>query len=430
MSDLATLKYALKTISNDLGLLHHVIKLPGMNLDPKMVSYGILPANTEFLSGEKFSGRSSGCGFSWESAMLGTIGESLERYAPSFHNPDEGICCAYTALENEAIHPKEYALFHAEQFKDKRFQIVKFTENTELTWFPMHDLTDGIPKQVPGQFIYMPFSKDNQCVTFNTSTGLAAHSNYYKAIITALYEVIERDSFTITWMQDIVPEKINISKEIQIYLNRHFPLQYEWHFFNATYDIKVPSVFGIRFGEAEYGKFVAVGSSTRGTFVEALRKVIQEIGQAVPYFRYLLGEKKEWNPSDDFNLIQNFEDHSIFYTKRQDLWHVFEKWRDQPGSFDVDWQEQLIRSDTEEIRHVVKILKDLDLNVLIKDLTTPDIRESGFYSIKAFVPQLIPLAGSYPFYFLGGKRLYEVPKKMGFNTKDYFNLNKYPHPFP
>ena len=120
----------------------------------------------------------------------------------------------------------------------------------------------------------------------------------------------------------------------------------------------------------------------------------------------------------------------FFYTKRQDLWHVFDRWRDQPGSFDVDWEGQLIRSEAEEIRHVVKILKGLDLNVLIKDLTTPDIRELGFYSIKALVPQLIPLAGSYPFYFLGGKRLYEAPKKMGFNTKDYFNLNKYPHPFP
>ncbi len=430
MNDLSTLKNGLKTISDEFGLLYHVIKLPRMNLDPKQVSFGVWPANTEFLSGERFSGRSSGCGFSWESAMLGTIGESVERYAPSFYDMSEGTRGSYKELKNITIPPDEYALFHDEQYKQDWFQITKFTENLELTWFPMYDLTDGNTKLVPGQFIYMPFSQDENYITSNTSTGLAAHSSYYKAILTALYEVIERDSFVITWTQNLVPEKIRISKEIQLYLDSHFPIQYEWHFFNITYDIDVPTIFGICFGEAEYGKFVAVGSSTRGTYGDALKKVIQEIGQAVPYFRYLLGEKKEWTPPDNFNLIQDFEDHSIYYNKRPDLWHVFDKWKEKPESFYVELDESIERSDTEEIKHITSLLKDLNLNVLVKDVTTPDVRQLGFYSVKVFVPQLIPLAGSYPSYFLGGKRLYEVPKKMGFDSLGYSNLNKYPHPFP
>jgi len=116
--------------------------------------------------------------------------------------------------------------------------------------------------------------------------------------------------------------------------------------------------------------------------------------------------------------------------KRQDLWHVFDKWKDAEPSKVIDLHETQALSDQETIRHIVGLLKEKNYNVLFKDLTTPDIRQIGFYSIKVFVPQLIPLSGAYPLYYNGGKRLYSVPEQLGFTAHDYDNLNKYPHPFP
>tara|TARA_B110000879_G_C11182781_1_gene519418 strand:- start:6296 stop:7588 length:1293 start_codon:yes stop_codon:yes gene_type:complete len=430
MNNLITLLKGNDTISNEIGLLYQVVKIPRMNLDPLMIGYGVWPCNTEPLLGINYAVTSSGCSASWEESMLGTIGETLERYAPLFYNIKEGKRTIFRNIDKFAIHPKEFALFHDKQFENDSFSLKKFDEDTELVWFPMSDLTNGKETWVPGQFIYMPFNGDKNHVTVNTSTGLAAHTNYYKAILTGLFEVIERDSFVITWMQKLVPGKIKISKEIQSYISKHFPCKYEWHFFDISYDIKVPTVFGICFGEAEYGKFVAVSSATRANYGQALKKTIQEIGQAVPYFRYLLGKKKGWKPSDNFSLIQDFEDHSIFYTLRPDLWHVFDRWRNAKETMSIDFSEKNKRNDIEEIRHIVKLLKDKNYNVLFKDITTPDIRQLGFYSVKVFVPQLIPLAGGYPFYFSGGERLYSVPKQMGFESNDFENINKYPHPFP
>jgi ribosomal protein S12 methylthiotransferase accessory factor len=425
-----TLKNGLGTISNEIGMLYHVIKLPRMNGDPNMVNYGVWPSDTEYLLGEKYGGRSAGCGFKWEDAVLGTIGETVERYAPAFYNLNESLFSSFKNLNKYAIHPKEFALFHSEQFKDERFRMNRFTEDVELTWFPTIDLTDGKETWLPGQFIYLPFNHDKNYITANTSTGLAAHTDYYKAILNGLYESIERDCFVLTWLQNLVPEKLVITKEIQDYIDSNFPTKYEWHFFDINFDLGVPSVLGFCFGEAEYGKFIAVGSSSRSTYGEALKKVIQEIGQAVPYFRYLLGEKKKWNPSDDYTLIQNFEDHSIFYVKRQDLWHIFDKYKYAEETKTIDLNEKIIRPDQEEIKHIVRNLKNKNYNVLFKDITTHDIRQLGFFSIKIFIPQLLQLAGAYPFYFLGGKRLYSVPKEMGYQSNDYHHLNKYPHPFP
>lgn len=426
----STLVNGLKTISNELGLLYHIVKMPRLNSDPKMISYGIWPANTEYLGGEKFGGRSSGCGYVWDDAILGTIGETVERYAPAFCNIEEGIKSTYKDLNKEAVHPSEYALFHEKQYEDPRINVQPFTEDVLLTWFPMKDLTNGDTSYVPGQFIYMPFTRDENWVSINTSTGLAAHSDYYKAILNGLYEVIERDSFVLTWMQELVPQKIKITREIQDYLDTYYPPHFEWHFFDVAYDIKVPTILGFCIGETEYGKFIAFGSSTRISYGESLKKVIQEIGQTIPYFRFLLGERKDWTPDDDYSKIMDFEEHSIFYVKRKDLWHVFDKWKDAEPTKVIDLHEKQVLSDQETIRHIVGLLKEKNYNVLFKDLTTPDIRQIGFYSIKVFVPQLIPLSGAYPLYYNGGKRLYEVPEKMGFPSNDFDNLNKYPHPFP
>ena len=427
------LNKALRAISPEVGILSRIARMPVMNQDPNLVSYGIWPSRTKDLGGEDFGGRCSGCGSDWEDAFLGTVGETVERYACAFYNLNESIKSSYNDLKKAAVHPSEFALFHPKQhafYQERKAPIAPFTTDTELHWFPMTDLTTGKESWCPGSMIYMPWTIEPTWVNANTSTGLAAHTDRYKAILTGLYEVIERDSFVLTWTQRIVPPKIRITSEIQAYLDGSFPTRYEWHFFDITYDIKVPSVFGICFGEAEFGKFVAVGTSTRATYGQALQKVVKEIGQGVTYFRYLLGEKKDWKPTDNYNQLLSFEDHSIFYVKRPDMWHVFDAYRDAPETKDISLYEKSTRTDIQEVRHAVQSLKDAGCNVLFKDISTPDIRQLGFYSIKVFVPQLIALAGAYPFYYHGGKRLYEVPTKMGYQSYDFDTLNKYPHPFP
>lgn len=427
---LTTLQNTLKAVSSEIGLLHHIVRLPRMSADPHQISYGIWPADTTYLSAEKFAGRSSGCGSNWQQAILTTIGETVERYAPAFYNMEESIFASYRNLGKHAIHPAAFALFHEEQYKQQQFHMQRFTEDLELHWFPAIDLTNGQTTYVPGQFIYMPFSKDPCYVLPNTSTGLAAHSNYYKAVLNALFEVIERDSFTITWMNEIVPAKIRITAEVEAYIRDRFPSEYDWHFFDIRYDIDVPAVFGICFGESEFGKFVAVGASCRATYGEALQKTIQEIGQAIPYFRYLLAEKRDWMPPEDLSIIRGFEEHSILYIKRPDLCSIFEQWTQAEESLTVDLNETPPATDTTTIRRILQDLKDKGYNVLLKDITTPDIRQLGYYSIKVIVPQLIQLGGLYPHYLLGGERLYTVPAAAGYPHKGYHELNHTPHPFP
>ncbi len=82
------------------------------------------------------------------------------------------------------------------------------------------------------------------------------------------------------------------------------------------------------------------------------------------------------------------------------------------------------------IKKITSVLKGKDYNVLVKDLTTPDVNEAGLYCLRVIVPQLLQLGGAYPFYFLGGNRMYSVPKQLGYESNDFERLNIFPHPFP
>jgi len=427
----SALKNGLNVISSELGILRHIFRLTMINKDPKIINYGIWPCNTEYLSDRKHVGQSAGCGFDWTDSVLGAIGETVERYAPAFFPMNDAITSSYKKLKKNAIHPSEFALFHEKQYNDPQFhKMVKpFTEETELIWIPCNDLTSGKEVYVPAQFIYMPFNDDGFYVNISTSTGLAAHTNYYKAILNGIYESIERDSFSLTWFQKIVPPKIIISKDIEDFINKNFNTNYEWHLFDITYDLKIPTTFGFCFGETEYGKFVAVGASTRSTLGESLLKTIQEIGQSVPCFRFMLEERKE-KPVPEPEQLWNFDDHSWYYIVKPESWTAFDRWRNAVPSQNINWNEMDNREDADKIKDIVGILKDKNYNLLVKDLTTPDLRQVGFFSMRVYIPQLIQLSGAYKLYHFGGKRLYEVPNEVGYKTYDFDELNRDPHPFP
>lgn len=401
-----------------------------MQSDPRLVSFGIWPGDSREVGGFRFSGRSSGCGFQWQDALLTTMGEVAERYCPAFYDRSKLVFSSYRGLGQPAIHPGELALYHEQQYADFDFPLIPFTEDTEVHWTPCWDLTQGKEVLFPGSMVYIPWVEEEEWIAVTSSTGMAGHTDLYRAILTGLYENIERDSFVITWMQQMDAPKIQISPEIRQFLSENFPGNYEFHFLDVNYDLGVPAVFGFCFGEADFGKFVAVGSAARGTYAEALIKVAAEIGQAVSYFRYLLGEMKGWIPSDDFNEIMNFEEHSLFYLKRPDLWHVFDQWRYKEATRQIDFRERRTNEADEEIRKVTQKLAGLGYNVLIKNLTTPDVKQAGFFSVRVIVPQLLEMAGSYQFYFNGGRRLFETPAKLGYPVKCYEQLNPYPHPFP
>ena len=86
------------------------------------------------------------------------------------------------------------------------------------------------------------------------------------------------------------------------------------------------------------------------------------------------------------------------------------------------------------LQHLLVIAKAVEKTgdrVLIVDVTTPDVRELGFVVVRAIVPGYHPLALGFQCRARGGRRLYEVPQKLGHKgiTRES-GENPFPHPYP
>jgi bacteriocin biosynthesis docking scaffold, SagD family len=436
ITDITNYINALDLISSEYGIIKYLIGPMRQSSDPKAISYGVDTADiTKLAPKETYPHsaavklKSSGCGFNNEMALMSTIGEVIERYCATIFDENEIIKNSYSEVSEFSIDIGEYALFHSKQYSEPHFELIPFTPDVEIAWVNTIDLTNGKEVLCPAQLIYLGYTKDSNHINFPTSTGLACHSDPYQAILNCLYESVERDSFTITWENEIVPPKIIIDHSIQKFIDQFFPVKYEWHFFNMTYDIFLPTVLCLCFGKSDFGDFVVVSAATRSNFSSAIKKAILEAAQGIPFLRWQLDERRDWNPKT-FSEITSFEEHPLFYHKNKKIWTVFDKYRKA-----IPTQEHVIVKPNEintqdEVARIIKMFKDKGYNVLYKDLTTPDIKAKNFYVIKTYIPQLIQLGGVYPYYYRGGKRLYSVPSKCGYIKKEYEQLNPIPHPFP
>lgn len=431
-NDIFQIKRSLDLISDKIGLLTYIGEVAHFNSDPKMFAYSAYNCETKVLSGEFYAGKSGGCGFTWNQAILSAIGEGVERYCPTFYNIDKLKKASYAELVKQgekAISPDKFSLFHNEQYKTEKFQYKPFTEDLVIYWDKVIDMFTHGEVYCPASFVYMPFSVDVNHISEQISTGYAAHSDIYKAFLNGIFEVIERDAFMITWMNLLDIPKISISGRLKTFVDKVVPSHMRLHLFDMTTDIKVPSVMGILVGKQEFGDFVAFSAATRMTYTDAINKTILELCQSVPYYRYLLyeNEKKEYN---EFEELKSFEDHSIFYTKHPEYCHCFKKWIDQDANKVIDYQEEKPWSDIDAIKNILQQFKYLNLNVYAKEVTTSDVLDANFKVLRVICPQLIPLNGSFGKYYLGGERLYSTPVKMGFKRSTYDSLNRMPHPFP
>lgn len=433
---MSTCSKMLRCVSPSYGIIDHTMRIPCISGDPRLVSYGVRSVNLRALTGDDYEPQGAGCALNKESAFRAAVGETIERYCSAFVNRDECIYGSYGALSERysLAEPSEFSLFHAKQFKDAFFSSVvhPFTVEVELTWTKSYSLTRGSYRYLPAQCVYLPFSLDKELITMGVSTGLSAHSSFYQAVLNGLYEAVERDAVAIAWLQGLSQRKVVIAPWLQQYIDGIYPTAYDWHLFDVTTDIQIPTIFGFCLGRAEYGDFMAVGAAARATYAEALRKTVREVGQSVQNFRYLLAQRSGSTACcDDYRRLNSFDDHSYLYLVSPEAKGMLREWIAQESAWPLaeDLRERFADV-KEEVRWAVENVSSRGCEVLVKDLTTVDARQLGLYVVKVFSPQLVQLSGDYRFYFKGGRRLYNVPGMLGYPSRGYEELTPFPHPFP
>ena len=85
--------------------------------------------------------------------------------------------------------------------------------------------------------------------------------------------------------------------------------------------------------------------------------------------------------------------------------------------------------DDSDLQHCIRCVESSSLDAIVVNLGFPALEEFGFYVYKTIIPGMQPLAVG-DFWFLNGKRISSVPKRLGYESLLEKEGALYLHPHP
>ncbi|HFU4324767.1 TPA: YcaO-like family protein, partial [Streptococcus suis] len=122
------------------------------------------------------------------------LGKAYERYSARLFEYDEQkiICGSFTSMKqrNRVLHPESLVL-------DVDYNNI-FSEKKIFEWVEAYSLTNEKMIYVPANSVFFPYDRDNKLMLHSQSTtGISAEVSTSRAILQALLEILERDSYSI-----------------------------------------------------------------------------------------------------------------------------------------------------------------------------------------------------------------------------------------
>jgi ribosomal protein S12 methylthiotransferase accessory factor len=421
-----------------LGIISKITEIPIEPGAPNFFHYAAWACNTEAFSPQKNFNRSGGASSRREIAVAKAVGEAVERYCAALHDREECPLASFESAPFKCVDPASFALHSPEQYQQPGFPWVPFTSSTSIRWTPARDFLSGETVHVPAAFVWIPYtfaqSAGDSPVGQPISTGLACHSTPDMATLTALYEVVERDCFTIFWQAMISPPQIRIATVSAKILDlvRRFELTGDRVLlFDITLDNGIWCFLSVLVSEApERPAFVFAASANLNPEYAAI-KALEELAHTLQYSQVLMDNRALVSRDNGWEGVRTQKDHLSFAGCH-----------DNRDSFDFmtasqarhSFDEYNNRSADNALEDTMEATRRIELTghrVLVADVTSSDIASLGLSVCRVLVPGYHPLFIGHANRALGGRRLYEVPQRLGHaGIAPGCRDNPAPHPYP
>lgn len=298
----------------------------------------------------------------------------------------------------------------------------------------------------------------DEFVTIPISTGLACGSSYEDAVLREIYEVVERDSFSITWLNQMQMPRLEIDNpknpELSAVIEAFKEVGLDLCVNFAITDLEIPVVITLSLDNSGAGPASVIAARADFDIEYAIMRSLEETAQTrlsvkqlmrdrlFPqtfeslrfwlWVKQLMRDRPNFAPREGFTNIVDGKDHVQLFASPKMRQHLMFL-TDAPSVVNLSSLEAVPKENVNDrIKRCVNLLSSKRYDVIVVDVTTPDVAEVGFRVVHVLVPGLQPLDMNHNWRYLGGKRLYEVPVRMGFadRTKSEEELNCIPHPFP
>lgn len=408
---------------------------------PDLVSpFADATVNLPMLEQDELTAGRTNC---YADSELSAILEGLERYcgmAPRGKRPV--VRGSWRQLAGEAVDPVAFGLYAKEQYELPGFPFRPFDPDVETDWVWGYSFAQERPILVPQWLAYYS-SPCRQGFVYETSNGCALGGSLEEAILYGMLEVVERDSFLLTWYAQLPLPRLDPRSAGDLDLNLMADrLQavagFDVLLFNATMENGIPSIWAMAKNKKPKGINLICAAGAHPDPVRAAKGAVHELSGMM----LTMDHKFETNREDyvkmlgDPSLVRSMEDHSMLYSLPEAeprLGFLLEENRPMRTFAQEFGPAPKHRDLTEDLKRMIGTFLRLDLDVIVVDQTTPELRRNGLHCVKVLIPGMLPMTFGYQFTRVAGlERALLVPAELGYAERPLRpeELNAHPHPFP
>ncbi len=433
------LERAKRLVSDKVGIISkaEILSLPPG--EPAVFHARTVPADISSATGYKTMNFGSAISTNEDIAIIKAVGESVERYCSSFIDENNLVRATQKELKGKSIDLEKWVLFSEKQYAQPNFKYPKINSDTSLYWTQGFSISQDYPIWIPASLVYMPYlyRKDEPIFHNQISTGLACGVNLASAIYRGILEVVERDAFMIVWHNRLNCPSLDTSNIEDSYVRSLLDVldqaPVEYYIKVLTLDIEVTTLLVLVSNKNGCPPHTVIGMAVDLDPLKALGRALEEgILVYLGLTRYQR-ENPVYERDPEYKQVVTPAKHGIIHAMEPELLETVQflkenrnimTLKDLPNYHNVD--------PVDACKLIVELLQKKDLETHVADLTTVDIDDVGFKVIRAIIPGMQPLDLDHAYPYLGGKRIYEVPFKLGLTPKPLKEneVNRDPHPFP
>ncbi|USG63279.1 TOMM precursor leader peptide-binding protein [Brevibacillus ruminantium] len=392
-----------------------------------------------------FSGDESTAGrtHSYEVSECTAILEGLERYCGLTPRSKRTVVHdSYRKLADHALNPLTVGVHTQEQYEKPGFPFQRFDPDRPMNWVWGYSFLQERPLLVPQMIAYYNLG-DGEGIVFETSNGCALGGSLEEAIFYGILEVVERDSFLMTWYANMRLPRLDPAsandQELNLMLERiRAVADFDVYLFNATMENGIPSIWTLAKSRRQEGMNLICAGGAHPDPVRAVKSSLHEVATMM----LTLNEKFETNREKyvsmlgNPSLLQKMEDHSMVYAlpEAEERLHFLLDENRPLQTFEEAFQKRAKHEDlTDDLQDILQSFRRLNMDVIVVDQTTPEILRNGLHCVKVLIPGTLPMTFGHHFTRLTGlDRVLRVPAELGYVKRPLTpeELNPYPHPFP
>lgn len=393
----------------------------------------------------------------YESAYYTGLLEGLERYHGVYPNFRLGISKSENDLQNQKegfIPMHKFLHYETSQYNEVNFALGKYSKDLKINWTKARNLVDDteilIPEQVAyfsTEQVYEGNSAKNRYI-YESSNGTALGSTYDEAVLSSLFEYVERDGFFVYWYNKAEPVKLTNIEElnndtIKGLLRYMAYLQYKVHVFDITLESEIPAIWVILESLNENNTMAHYNAAGANICpIKALESALIEATTAVQVFSIMIEKKFDMERRTELiknpSLVSGLEEHLFLYSAkemRSELSFALDSSR--VDSFHEHFNDYNVKKYDGMTQHqlldyFIGKMKKYHGEILVHDMSSSWLREMGLYCVKTMIPSMQTVSFGHQYRNINKKRIVEAIEINGLVKKELSRdvINMMPHPFP